>query len=665
MANLKKTTISGTGAVILAAGTTAQRTAVTYTTQSFTSSGPANFTVPNGVGVVDVLVVGGGGGGANALGGGGGGGGFIEARNYPVVPGSTIPVIVGAGGAGGNLVPQYIPGNPGSNSSFGSLIAYGGGAGAGYANPPQGRGDPSDVGTYANHGYRGGSGGGGGGSEGQITGAGQGIQGDGTPYPGGAVGWGYPGGSGWGGSPRGHAGGGGGGAGGPGGPNRGNGAGDGGPGRASDISGSVVYYAGGGGGGSYAPTTSIAGAGGIGGGGRGKVGQNPSAFNPGSQLGEPGATNTGGGGGCGGYPRDQGGGSGGPGIVIVRYALESTTSKPLEGAVRFNSNLNRSEIFKGSKWIPLGPKTVQSFTATGPGNFTVPTGITEIEVLVVGGGGSAGNIAGGGGGGGVVYHNAFPVTPGGTIAYSVGAGGTTGPAYPGPPGSNGTPSVFGGLTAYGGGASGSWTSSPPGGEAAVGIGSGAGGPGSGGTGVNGGKAGQWRANAGTGASNFGNPGARGGTNGPQGSDYGLSTGSGQYTGGGGGGAGRSGGFRSYIVDVNNQNTPSEARNDTTTMDAGRQGGDGLAFDISGTYRYYGGGGGGGAHSPGYNVFTYNALGGLGGGGPGAGVDRQAAPAGRGFNGENNTGGGGGGGYYTGGGTSQGGNGGPGIIIVRY
>lgn len=665
MANLKKTTISGTGAVKPATGTTAERTPVTYTVQSFTSTGPATFTVPSGVNVLDVLIVGGGGGGANALGGGGGGGGFVEARNYPVTPGAAIPVVVGAGGAGGNLVPQYIPGNPGLNSSFGSLIAYGGGAGAGYANPPQGRGDPSDVGTYGNHGFRGGSGGGGGGSEGQITGAGQGIQGDGTPYPGGAIGWGFPGGAGWGGSPRGHAGGGGGGAGGKGGPAKGNGGGDGGPGRASDISGSVVYYAGGGGGGSYAPTTSIAGAGGIGGGGRGKVGQNPSAFNPGSQLGESGGTNTGGGGGSGGYPRDNGGGAGGPGIVIVRYANETATSEPLEGAIRWNSNLNRSEIFKGSKWTALGPKTVQSFTATGPGTFTVPTGVIEVEVLVVGGGGGAGNIAGGAGGGGVVYHNAFPVTPGGTVPYSVGAGGAAGPAYSGPPGSNGTPSVFGTLTAYGGGASGSWSNPPPGGEQGVGIGSGAGGPGTGGEGWIGGKAGQWRANSATGATNYGNPGARGGRTGPAGSDYGLNTGSGQYTGGGGGGAGRAGGMQSYIVNTNSQNTNSDAINDIMQYDAGRKGGDGVAFDISGEYRYYGGGGGGGAHSPGYNIMTHQAVGGLGGGGPGAGVDRSFAPNGRGFPGTANTGGGGGGGFYTGGGTAQGGDGGPGIIIVRY
>ena len=45
--------------------------------------------------------------------------------------------------------------------------------------------------------------------------------------------------------------------------------------------------------------------------------------------------------------------------------------------------------------------TVQSFTATGPGTFSVPTGVSTVEVLVVAGGGAGGaSYAGGGGAGG-------------------------------------------------------------------------------------------------------------------------------------------------------------------------------------------------------------------------------------------------------------------------
>lgn len=67
--------------------------------------GNYNWTVPCGVTsvTVDVYGAGGGGGGANSLspaGGGGGAGGFASAV-FAVVPGSVIPVQVGAGGAGG------------------------------------------------------------------------------------------------------------------------------------------------------------------------------------------------------------------------------------------------------------------------------------------------------------------------------------------------------------------------------------------------------------------------------------------------------------------------------------------------------------------------------------------------------------------------------------
>jgi hypothetical protein len=61
------------------------------------------------------------------------------------------------------------------------------------------------------------------------------------------------------------------------------------------------------------------------------------------------------------------------------------------------------------------------------GTFTVPTGITAVEVVAVGGGGGGGGgadvIAGGGGGGGQVVQRQVPVTPGQTYNVSIGAGG--------------------------------------------------------------------------------------------------------------------------------------------------------------------------------------------------------------------------------------------------
>ena len=73
--------------------------------------------------------------------------------------------------------------------------------------------------------------------------------------------------------------------------------------------------------------------------------------------------------------------------------------------------------------------TVVNFTG-GSGNWTIPTGVTSVEVLVVGGGGSGGggvNVGsgyeGGGGGGGVYYDASYAVTGGISVDVAVGAGG--------------------------------------------------------------------------------------------------------------------------------------------------------------------------------------------------------------------------------------------------
>ena len=267
--------------------------------------------------------------------------------------------------------------------------------------------------------------------------------------------------------------------------------------------------------------------------------------------------------------------------------------------------------------ITVKAPVITSFTSTGPATYNVPTGVTQVKVLVVGGGGSSGAIGGGGGAGGLVYHESFPVTPGGTVAYNVGTGAPQSGAHPDPgPNPNGNPSTFGSLTALGGESAGGWSEAPGGGT----VGSGAGGPGNPGTGNIGGTADQpGQSNPGA-THNAGFPGARGGTN-PASN---ATTGAGQYTGGGGGGAGFAGGHPT-------KNGPGDTRNDNT---AGRKGGDGLSIDISGTATYYAGGGGG-----------------------------SATPASTGASGTANTGGGGAGGYYTTTGNSVGGAGGSGIIIV--
>jgi len=653
MADLKKTIINDTGSVELPTGTGTQRPTFSTSVQQFTSTGNSTFTVPSGVTSLHVLVVGGGGGGGNALAGGGGAGGYVEAKEYPVTPGEVIPVTVGAGGGVAAQNPQYRPGYNGGDSVFGSIRALGGGAGAGYSNPPSGTGRPSEQGPsyYMNHGYSGGSGGGGGGTEGQRSGRGEARQSkDSTSYKGG-FGAGFPGGSGFGPNPAGYGGGGGGGAGGRGSDNRGNNGGDGGPGLGSDITGSFVMRAGGGGGSIYAPPGGPHGTGGAGGGGNG--GRGP------GYRGTSGTINTGGGGGGGEWPYNSSPSNrneGGPGVVIVKY--NTLGGENQIGNTRFNTTLSRTEVWTGGKWEAVGAKTVTKFTS-GSGNFTVPNGVTELEVLVVAGGGGGGSIGGGGGGGGVVYNKSYQVTPGSSVPYTVGGGGARGGNYPGPRSANGNNSVFGTHTALGGGGAGSWNSSAPGPG-----GSGSGGRGDPGVGQEGGIATQpYQSNSG--ATNYGFPGAAGGIRAPIGSRSGFDTGAGQYTAGGGGGAGRAGGFRSAFVNVGAASYQDNVNFDTRRIrGAGRHGGDGVPFDIDGEVKYYGGGGGGGAHNPGHSPHK-TAIGGLGGGGNAGSHDLEYGPNGRGQDGEANTGGGGGGGYYRGGGQAMGGDGGSGVIIVRY
>ena len=119
----------------------------------FTAPGAHTFT-PAFTGTVEVLVVGGGGGGGAHLGAGGGAGGVQNSRAFPVSAGTGIPITVGAGAA---KVPAYSQSsNDGSNSVFGSITANGGGGGGswdGYAGRPGasgGGGCPGSNGSGSN-----------------------------------------------------------------------------------------------------------------------------------------------------------------------------------------------------------------------------------------------------------------------------------------------------------------------------------------------------------------------------------------------------------------------------------------------------------------------------------------------------------------------------------
>jgi len=291
-----------------------------YKIHTFTSPGTFNVTqVGNsstnpagGPNAVSYLVVaGGGGGGGGDRNGTGGAGGFREGRvtapEYPASPlvttGLTItaspyPITVGGGGAGGVYACGGVNGVSGSNSIFSSITSAGGGYGGGV---------PTPSGAVSG---AGGSGGGGGLFGLSNPGTGPNAAGNTPPTspPQGNQG-GYS-------QFIGNAGSGGGGGAGAAGqnaignpPGRG---GDGGAGVTTSINGSPVTRAGGGGGvGDQGPRT-----GGPGGGGPGGT--------PVSS-GVNGTTNTGGGGGgCGlsGSVNGLSGGTGGSGIVIIRYKFQ-------------------------------------------------------------------------------------------------------------------------------------------------------------------------------------------------------------------------------------------------------------------------------------------------------------------------------------------------------
>jgi hypothetical protein len=255
----------------------------TYVVHTFNTSG--TFTPSDSLRVDYLVVAGGGAGGAKYRGGGGGAGGMrctVDGTGgsgsletpLSLTGGTSYTVTVGAGGAGHDNNVR----NPGSNSVFATITSAGGGGGGDYG--------------ITTAGQAGGSGGGGGnqssdeGAGGAASPAGQGFAGGAAVAPNG---------------------GGGGGASAAGGTASNSVSGSGGNGRATSISGLSVTYAGGGSGAFYTPQGATGGAAGTGGGGAGSY----------SSSGGNGVANTGGGGG--GSNSSNISGSGGSGVVVIRY----------------------------------------------------------------------------------------------------------------------------------------------------------------------------------------------------------------------------------------------------------------------------------------------------------------------------------------------------------
>ena len=112
-----------------------------------------------------------------------------------------------------------------------------------------------------------------------------------------------------------------------------------------------------------------------------------------------------------------------------------------------------------------GGKTRRCLTLTSGTSWTVPTGVTFVNVTLYGAGGGGGgpcyneyNQAADGIGGEVIS-SFLSTTPGASIAYAIGAGGSGGGtvqagAYPGATGSTGGTTTFTGATSAAGGAGG-------------------------------------------------------------------------------------------------------------------------------------------------------------------------------------------------------------------
>lgn len=263
----------------------------TYYYRTFTGSG--SLVVSNNLLTSDILVVGGGGGGGSTIGGGGGAGGYKN-QSLTITTG-THTVTIGGGGSGASS--RNVQASNGLPTSVGSLISSLGGGGGG---------------SYSTSAASGGSGGGGASNGAGTPGAAKGL---------GTVGQGNDGGNGLNNVSDQSVGAGGGGAGGAGqdsSTNRGGSGGGAGIGIQSSISGTATVYAGGGNGGGHN------GGAGPGYGGQGGPFLTTGWKNTGVNTGTNGVVNTGSGGGGGAYDaNDFLGGTGGSGIVVIRYTKAS------------------------------------------------------------------------------------------------------------------------------------------------------------------------------------------------------------------------------------------------------------------------------------------------------------------------------------------------------
>jgi uncharacterized repeat protein (TIGR02543 family) len=146
--------------------------------------------------------------------------------------------------------------------------------------------------------------------------------------------------------------------------------------------------------------------------------------------------------------------------LYAQWTLKAPDAPVISGVIAGNDSVTVSVTQTNSCAATLsGPGTYVLDTSTvgyctyeflsGSETFTVPTGVTQIDLLVVGGGGGGGIDAGSGGGGGGGYvANSITVTTNSTLPINVGAGGSFGNYNVSSPTSGGTSSIIIGTNTF-------------------------------------------------------------------------------------------------------------------------------------------------------------------------------------------------------------------------
>jgi hypothetical protein len=323
--------LAGTILIILPASAAVSQWTSTVgqdTVVRFNGTGTTTWTVPSGVTEVEYLVVAGGGGGGIPYGGGGGAGGLLSGTEYPVSPGTTVTVSVGAGGAANAA---------GEDSVLGVITSHGGGYGNGGSGGSGGGGygiNGLGGNAIAGEGHIGGNGqnmysGEGGGGGGATSDGGTGII-----YIGGAGGDGFE----------------------------------------SLITGSSVIYATGGGG---FPSA--------------QGGSSNVHGNSGGAYGSNAPADTGSGGGGGQYNAEAGSGAGGSGIVIIRYLTVSSggsASTTINATLQQELSVAITNPFTGNWALSQGANTQNYGNLTITANFpwSESTSATNGDYLKTSGG---------------------------------------------------------------------------------------------------------------------------------------------------------------------------------------------------------------------------------------------------------------------------------------